>query len=257
MYEDVRKPKMLKDVPLLLIRPLPSLYYFSQFAGGDIPDTISELVSANIRFIQSAQTTLGESIGVNEFSILAEQFHEFCAIPQEQRKKKIEQLTRQLAELSTEHKTEIRAAMRELKTDLSVKYQKTVPTFSVLFVQYNGEETGPNKIIELLENFCFYQTQIIDRSDPSYSEKMIDTDFVIFNSTHPVLIHNDVISLSNFGKPGLAVVEVRKDKQPDSQSIRHAMQLLRSGFQVLFKVFTPIRLFTSIDREYVRYHLTN
>ena len=255
MYEDIRKPKMLKDVPLLLIRPLPSLYYFSQFASGNIPDIISELVSANIRYIQSAQIALGESIGVKEFSNLAELFHELCAIPQEQMKKKIEGLTRQLADLSTEHKTEIRAVMHELKTDLSDMYQKTVPSFSVLFVQYNGEKSSSHKIIQLLENFCFYQTEIIDRSDRGYSEKMIDTDFVIFNSTQLSLIHNDVISLSNFGKPGLAVVEVRKDKQPDSQSIRHALQLLRSGFQVLFKVFTPIRLFTSIDREYIRYHL--
>jgi hypothetical protein len=248
---------MLKDVPLLLIRPLPSLYYVSQFAQGDIPETISELVSANIRFIQSAQTTLGELIKENKFVILAEQFHELCTIPQKQMKHKIELLTRQMAEICTANKTEIRSAMREIKSDLAERYLKMVSALSVLFVQYNGKSEQPNKILQLLENFCFYQTQLINRSDRTYSEKLLDTDFVVFNSTHPARIHDDVISLSNFAKPGLAIVEVQKDDRPDSQSLRHAMQLMRSGFQVLFKVFTPIRLFTSIDREYIRFHLTN
>jgi hypothetical protein len=84
---------------------------------------------------------------------------------------------------------------------------------------------------------------------------MLDSDVVLFCSTASPNIHHQVKSLQNFKKPGLAIVQMEKDVAEDKEAIRHGSQLMKTGFPVLIKMFTPLRLFTTIDKIYLLHQL--
>ena len=54
MYEEIRKPKLLKDVPTSLIRALPTLYYTNKLSSSEMPGRIQELYDSNVDFLNQA-----------------------------------------------------------------------------------------------------------------------------------------------------------------------------------------------------------
>jgi len=112
-------------------------------------------------------------------------------------------------------------------------------------------------LIYILKNFCYYEADKASIHAYNYPEKLVKSDFIFYASTHPASIHSDIKSLKTYQKPGLAIAYIEKEGVADRQAIRHGAQLQKSGFPVLYKVFTPIRLFTSVDKLYMKYHLSN
>ena len=78
---------------------------------------------------------------------------------------------------------------------------------------------------------------------------------VLFYSIASPEIHNQVRSLETFHKPGLALAKIEGNGSPDKEIIRHGAQLMKMGFCVLFKMFTPLRLFTTIDKTFIAFNM--
>jgi hypothetical protein len=147
--------------------------------------------------------------------------------------------------------------MTTMRSSLIEMYKEQVHSLALVVMNNSKELANVEKLAKTLQNFCHYKVDIINPNDIAHSKKLVKSDFVVFASTHPPQIHEQVSALKTYKKPGLAVVHLEKDGQLDQQAIRHGAQLMRIAFPVLFKVFTPIRLYTSVDKNYMQYHLQN
>jgi hypothetical protein len=257
MYEDIRKPKLLKDIPLIIIRCLPTIYYYGKFVGSSIPQKINDLFIGNTQYLAKGIYQLGKTINHGAFLSLSSSVEKLMQLESDNLIKHLEKITIELAQLATNHRDEIRKTLQTIRPALIDLYETSVLKLHTLVVDNNNEPEITAKLSKTLKNFCFYKVENTSSRDRDYSSKQINTDFVIFASTRPAHIHEDVISLKTYHKPGLAIVHIAKDAPLDKQAVRHGSQLLKIGFPVLFKVFTPIRLFTTIDKNYLRYHLEN
>ncbi len=71
MYEEIRKPRMLQDVPISIIRPLPVLYYTNKFVTGRIRRRVRELYQSNLIYLGDALNEISYIINNNEFRDLS------------------------------------------------------------------------------------------------------------------------------------------------------------------------------------------
>ncbi len=71
MYEEIRKPRMLQDVPLSLIRPLPVLYYANKFVTSQISVKVRNLYQSNLTYLGDALLLIGQLINNIEFRDVA------------------------------------------------------------------------------------------------------------------------------------------------------------------------------------------
>ncbi len=257
MYEDIRRPTLLKHIPLLLIRGLSTVYYFSKYAQNQIPEKINALFISNLDYLGSCITEMGTLLSRQNLQTLAQEMVQIKKVPVGSIQKVLEETTVKLSEACEAAPKEIERAYKELRMTWIERYKNTVEKIKVLVVDNNQEPERVEKIATTLKNFCYYDAGKTGYPSPEYSGMLTETDFAFFASTRPAHIHDLAKSLKAYRKPGLAVVHIEKEMSSDEQAIRHGAQLQRVGFYVLYKVFTPIRLFTSIDKVYMKYYLEN
>jgi hypothetical protein len=126
----------------------------------------------------------------------------------------------------------------------------------IVLIEYTGGKENVSALRNTLQNFCYYKVVTEKPDSYNYGSTLLQSDFGMFTSTFPSRIHDDVKSLKSYRRPGLAVAYLNEEEERNTQSIRHGSQLHKTGFPVLFKIFTPIRLFTSIDKEYMKFNLS-
>lgn len=257
MYEDIRKPDILRNIPLLLIRGLSPVYYFCRFINNHSTEKAENIYLGHLNFVASLVRRMGEELKSKELCQLATRLTMLENIADTSQIKELEKITSSLSEVCTKKRTPIEQMFRNKKSEFVNLYHQNIEKLKVLLVDNNNEPERVNKIASLLQNFCYYELDTSRHNAYNYSKKLIENDFIFFASTHPATIHDLFKSLNTYKKPGLAVAYIEKDGKVDRQAIRHGAQLQKVGFQVLYKVFTPIRLFTSIDKIYMKYQLAS
>jgi len=178
-------------------------------------------------------------------------------IPQNNRLAELRDFTQILSQTITGIRTEVERIFKQQKSNFINIYNESVKKLNLLVVDNNNEPERVNKLESTLKNFCFYDVDKTSIQAYNYPDKLVKNDFIFYASTHPANIHSDIKTLKTYHKPGLAIAHIEKDGVADRQAIRHGAQLQKSGFPVLYKVFTPIRLFTSVDKLYMKFHLNN
>jgi hypothetical protein len=257
MYEDIRKPTLLKDIPLLIIRGLSPVYYYCRYANDHAADPIKNIYLNHLAYIASTIQLLGEALQDKTLCELSGTVRMLENFTGEERLKKLEQITTQLSEISGSLKNDIEKFVRDKKPELINAYREGVDSLRILLVDNNNEPDRVKKLDGILKNFCLFEVDSTHIRAHNYPEKLISSDFIFYSSTHPPTIHQTIKALKTYQKPGLALAYIDRDGVVDRQAIRHGAQLQKAGFPVLFKVFTPIRLFTSVDKLYMKFHLQN
>ena len=251
MFDQIQKPRLLKDVPLILIRALPSIYYYTNKENGTAPDKVNELFTGSIKFLAESLNVIGSQLKNSELEKIASDF-QALKTKSADRVSKLNKTTARLAAACGKDRQQIRTLLRELKSSLTDSYKKSVNPLNVLIVKNDANPESLEKLANILHNFCYYNAELIDWQVPDLTASVLASDFVIFGSTQPSDIHDQVEAVKAYKRPALAAAFLKKDVV---QSLRHGAQLAKRGFPVLYKVFTPIRLFTSIDKIYITYHL--
>jgi hypothetical protein len=255
MYEEIRKPRLLKDIPLSLIRPLPTLYYANKFVNQQIPEKIDQFYQSNVQFLSQALHTISKYLKNKKFESLANDIATLDAQPSTENFNKVQKLSISLAELCSASRSALREQAHVIKTDLMEIYSSLVNTIHILVIDNSEEHQDIDKILGILKNFCQYKVHHVNSKSPDHVKSIIESDFILFYSTESPKIHQQVKSLNTYHLPGIAMVHFPKNTEPDKEAIRHGAQLIKIGFPVLFKMFTPIRMFTTIDKTYIQYHL--
>ncbi len=251
MFDQIHKPRLLKDVPLILIRSMPSIYYYVNCNNGSAHAKASELFTANIKFLSDALNAVGDRLNNSKFLEIS------AGLLNVSRKsadgsKALNELTISLAAECSRCRDQVRTLLREIKSSLTDAYKNDVTPLKISIIKNDADPVSVEKLANILRNFCFYDVELHNWQDQDNIAALLASDFVIFGSVFSPEIHEQAASLQAYKRPGLAAAFLKKDVV---QSLRHGAQLAKRGFPVLYKVFTPIRLFTSIDKVYILYHL--
>ena len=257
MYDEIRKPRLLKNIPLLLIRGLSPIYYYCRFADHQNPEKAEQIFLTHLNYVASQLRFLGEELKNKELCEQTTRLRMLENMPQNNRLSELEDITQKLSQTVSGIPTEVEKVFKAQKANFVDLYNQEVKKLKVLVVDNNREPERVAKLESTLLKFCYYEADKVSIHAHNYPEKLVKSDFVFYASTHPASIHSDIKSLKTYQKPGLAIAYIEKEGVPDRQAIRHGAQLQKSGFAVLYKVFTPIRLFTSVDKLYMKYHLNN
>ena len=255
MYEKIRKPKLLKDVPLSLIRPLPVIYYANYYAKQNTPAVICNYYQSNIRYLSGALHTISELLKNDAYDKIAHLTSKLDPQPSKTDLDKVITISTEMGALCSANQKALRESNQEIKNQLSAQYLAEVNTIKLVVVDNRMGSEDISNILNILKNFCQYKVVSVEPNAPEIITKLIDADVVLFYSIASPDIHYQVKSLQTFHKPGLALAKINGKGAPDKEVIRHGAQLMKTGFCVLFKMFTPLRLFTSIDKLYIAFHL--
>ncbi len=251
MYDDIRKPRLLKDVPMLYIRALPSIYYFSRYNAGSSAEAAEAVYLSNLDYLHRAVCLAADRLAIAQLTDLAAEIKKTKAVPNDKLLKHHETIAQRLANLATEYREDFRNHISKERPLLIEEYKNIVKRLRVLVITRSDEMERLKKTESLLKNFCYYDVQTASMHDGDFAKKMNNNDVILFFSVRDSRIHEDVKALETYKKPGLALALAENGGKTDNQSIRHGAQLMKIGFPVLFKVFTPIRLFTTIDKLYM------
>jgi hypothetical protein len=255
MYEEIRKPRLLKDIPLTLIRALPTLYYANKFANQEIPEKIHRSYQSNVKFLNQALQIIGKYLKNKDFESLAKDIETLDVPPSTENIDKVQKFSISLAELCSDTKPALREQTHILKTALTEIYSSLVKTIHILVIDNSRGTEDIDKVLSILKNFCQYNVHHVQPDSQEYVKSIIESDFILLYSTSSPEIHQQVKSLKTYHLPGIAMVQFPRNTDPDKEAIRHGAQLIKIGFPVLFKMFTPIRMFTTIDKTYIQHHL--
>jgi hypothetical protein len=255
MYEEIRKPKLLKDVPTSLIRALPTLYYTNKFSRDDLDERINILYNSNVVFLSNALKEIGHQLQNNDFSLLAVEANELKGKPSADLFQRTQDFSEKLATVCSLNREALRKNNHEIKSELTTLYPSLVNTLNVLLIDNSCGKQNISKVAGTLKNLCFYHVDQTEPASPDFSSKLLASDFALFYCISSPEIHKQVNSLTTYHIPGLAMMQIDKDVALNQEAIRHGAQLTKIGFCVLYKMFTPIRLFTTIDKTFLQYNL--
>lgn len=256
MYEEIRKPKMLQDVPRMLIRPLPVIYYTNKFVTGKVPVNVMKLYKANISYLDLALELTSQTIDNIAFKKLSLPLKNPGKAISTEQIEKIQSFSLELAAICTKLKSDLRKKSSEIKTKLMKLYAEQIDPMKILIISMDQDMENVQKVRGILKGFCQYSVDCCRSDALVLSQKLVFADFVLFSSTTSPEIHKHIKKIETYCLPGLATVPFDKLSNNPEGSIRHAAQLLRTGFPVLFRMFTPLRMFTTIEKTYLTYHLS-
>ncbi len=253
MFEEIHKARLLENMPSMIIRGLPSVYYFCKYADDNPPENIIKLYQSNSSYLQYALNILKQETSISSFDVIINTLENIAKPESEGRLQILDDVIMDLASLCAENKEQIQTVMRKIKPSLINYYREQVDSLKILFLNAIADVTGKDKIANTLQKSCFYEVQEIVSSEADLVEKMANTDFIILD-IQDENIHQQYDLMNSLKRPGLVLAALPDD---DKQWLRRGAQLQKSGLAVLYKVFTPVRLFTNIDREYIKFHLCN
>ena len=250
MYENIRKPGLLKNIPLLIIRALPSLYYYGKFGNKCNNSGCEQLYLQNLNYLKYALKLMNNQMSVNSLDQTIKILDHLDTNQNQEILSVIEHLTTNLSDYCNVNIQECRNFYKENKQKLIDLYRDTVSPLHVLVTDTQTDQRLPH----LLCDVCYYDVQHARINSDDFSTMLGTNDFIILTNLNSSDIHSQIEQINSFQKPAMVVTEIDDSTLQNKIAIRHAMQLIRRGLPVIFKIFTPIRLFTSVEKTFFKYH---
>ena len=251
MYENIRKPGLLRGIPLLFIRALPALYYYGKFSGKSVFPRGQKLYQQNLDYLTKAIALMNIQISGSKLSPVQNLLNDIKNISPEKIDDAIEQLTFALSGFCSENPDFCHRFYKENKQQLINLYRESVTPLHILTSDAEPEEKLPH----LLCDFCYYDVTRSSRHAEDYPDLLSENDFIVLTDLASSEIHREIERINAFHKPAMVVTMSDATTSENRTAIRHAMQLIRTGFPVIFKILTPIRLFTTIEKTFFKYHM--
>lgn len=256
MNQKLREPNIVKGIPPILIRPLPSIYYYNEYSTEKNPLAASSHFFSNVTFLSEAIQLLGQEVGENGFSKLSKEVAGLSELVKPVLGESIREITQKLSSLCLQYKMQVNESVRKLSEQFVEIYHKIVKRISILLVNNNQEPQRVTKLAGTLSNTCHYIVELCDTSKENFALRIFAADFIVFASAFPSRVHADVEKVDTYRKPNLILAAGELDRKIDMQALRNGAMLARKGHKVLYKLFSPIRLYTEIDKIYMKYMLT-
>lgn len=254
----VRKPNIVRGIPLLLVRAMPTIFYYGRYAGQKIPEQARTIVQNNIDYLAQAIQKMSDVLNNSELKSTLDSVMNLSTIKPDQIEDQIYKISRHLSTFFSAQKDALKNRYEGdngAKEDLVALYRSTVKRPKISVVDTSNDFEWVDKISDTLTSSCYYDIIKTSPLSESFANDILAGDFVLFTSATPQRIHEDIECLKTYKKPGLVLGQLKKDEKLDQQTIRNGAWLRSRGHDVLFKLFSTLRMFTSIDKIYVRFLL--
>ncbi len=254
----VRKPNIIKGIPAVIVRALPSIYYYGRYAGEKIPSAARTIFESHLNYLNQAIMKTAVIMRNPELEKLAAHVARFASLHPSRIEPAVYRLSGALSGIFSAQKDIVRATFdddSETKNALIELFRTTVRRPGIAIIDNGNELEWVDKLATTLRSSCYYEANITRPLAENFSGTMVASDFILFASATPQRIHEDVELLKTYKKPGLILGQLKKDEKLDQQTIRNGAWLRSRGYDVLFKLFSPLRLFTTIDKINIRFLL--
>jgi hypothetical protein len=255
MYGDIKKPFLLKDIPSVLLRSLPAIYYFSKYFNHATPYKTKTLFKTNAMFLSNALNYLGEKWNADELKHFGDIICKMSLKPYKMLFDGLENEIIKFADFCSNNKQLIKEDFGEVENRLHKLYQESVTKLQIFLFNPNGDHSTFDIVERNLYSFCDYNVLSSNPSKNHFCNYMLNSDFVVFVSIYDKRILADVKYIDTYSRPCLALGPGNFDQQKLREAIKNSDILLNKGIKVIYKMYTPIRLYTTIDKLYLKYHL--
>ena len=254
----INKPNLVKGIPSLIVRALPVPYYYGRYAGPDVPPKAKTIFNTYVNYLSGTMKQMSELIGDEDCKSLIIQVEQLANSDPSQVEAKIVELTRKLSGICTKNKAQIKEAYEGesgLKKSFADLFCDVTEKTKVLIINNSDDPEWVDGLQKKLTKNCYYEVNVSNTKAQDFSDLMVKSDAVVFASATPQRIHEEIEFLGTYHKPGLVLGGLKKDEKQDQQTMRNGSWLRSRGIDVLFKIFSPIRLFTTIDKINMRFLL--
>lgn len=254
----VQKPNIVRGIPALLVRAMPTIFYYGRYARSKISDQAKSCFESHTNYLAQGIKLMAAAMNDKDLAAVADKVETLKSIRPDQIEQQLYEISRALSSLFSEKKELVREkyeGTNGAKDALIQRFHSQVQRPKIAVVDTNNELEWVDKLCSTLTDSCYYETIKTRPLSESYADDILQSDFVLFASATPQRIHEDVEVLKNYKKPGLILGQLKKDEKLDQQTIRNGAWLRSRGYDVLFKLFSPLRLFTTIDKIHIRFLL--
>ena len=255
MYDEFRKPGILRHIPVSFIRALPCIYYYNYYRNNNNNEKIKNLVDSNIDYLDEALVFISNRLDIQQFKDISRLIYRLKKDDPSQYGIHYRSAIEKLSCVCECHIDKIKEFTKSEKNKLNEIYNNNILKLKILYLNISRNMDKHKKINSILKNNCNYDVESTIEDHSDFSDMVLNSDLVIFDSTYNSKIHQLMKNLTSYNKPGIALVPLVGNNEDDRISLRHGNQLRKQGYHIIYKSFTPIRLFTSIDREYLKYNL--
>jgi len=254
----VRKPNIVRGIPNLIVRAMPTIYYYGRYAGQNISEQANLYFESHVEYLNQALKKMAVALSDGELESATTSVTKLTEIQPGQIEDEVYQISRNLSAIFSAKKDEVKKIYdneNSVKNELVELFRSTALRPKVAVVDTSNEFEWVDKLAATLTDSCYYDVVKTRPMAESYTDDLLKSDFVLFASATPQRIHEDVENLKRYKKPCLILGQLKKDEKLDQQTIRNGSWLRSRGYDVLFKLFSPLRLFTSIDKINIRFLL--
>jgi len=149
----------------------------------------------------------------------------------------------------------LKGNLSECEEYLQKLYRESVTKLQIFLFNPNGNDSIFQQVENNLRNFCDYNVISSNPSKNHFSDNILNSDFVLFLSVYDSGILDDVQYLKTYSRPGLALGAANFNMEHKMQVLSNGTQLAKNGINVINKMYSPVRLYTTIDKLYLKYYL--
>jgi hypothetical protein len=206
-------------------------------------------------FLSNALNYLGEKWNLDELKQFGESICNLSLKSYKSLYSGLENEIVNLAKFCSNNRKLIKNHFGEVENRLQTLYRESVTKLQIFLFNPNGDHTIFDKVEQNLYEFCDYNVIASNPQKNHFSDFMLNSDFVIFLSIYEERIINDIKVLETYSRPGLALGSGNFDIDHSQQIYKNGDILLEKGIDVIHKMYSPIRLYSTIDKLYLKYHL--
>ncbi len=254
----INKPNLIKGIPTLIVRALPVPYYYGRYAQQDVPPNAHSIFKTYINYLSEALKQMSELIGDEHCTSLKTKVDQLIKVNPAEVETGIVEVTRNLSDICTQNKDKIKEGYEGengLKQSFVELFRDVIDTTKILIINNSDDIDWVEGLKTKLTKNCYYDVEISQTKAQNFTDFIVKSDVVLFASATPQSIHEEIEIISTYHKPCLVLGGLKKDEKLDQQTIRNGSWLRSRGIDVLFKIFSPMRLFTTIDKINIRFLL--
>jgi len=257
MATDASKPNIVRGIPVPLIRPLPTFYYYGRYATQNGSFEALKRFNSSATYFADSVKILASETNDKRFLDIADLATQFNLSDMMSIIDHVIKITTGLSDLCVAHSDLLKGNPALSKENFAEGYKSTVGPLRIILIDNNSEYERIAKLKETFINTCYFDVAISSLYADSFIDRVNACDFIVFASAYPITINEDVKNVHTYNKPCLIIANLIKDKKFDQQTIRNGNWLQRRGYEVLYKIFTPLRLFTTIEKLYMKFQFQN
>lgn len=248
------------EIGLPLVRPLPTI---CAYAGGVqtrplVPAVLEEEFYAHVDCLIDLVETACLRAGVPS-SVCEEVTQKAVNLTRSKKNDLVagvNELLFNLSRMSGIHKSALKhelSAQPQIYRDI---YWGRVYTKKITLIHQGDGVESAEKAAKSLREGCYYDVTVMPETHIAL--KPMSSDFVVFLPTDGPIRPATLATASTLGLPILMLIDLgRKVETADPVMVRTAHQYTQTGLKVLYRPFTSLRLFTSVDTRYVDHLFQN